>query len=64
VGEPVRPSAQCERRATGRGIRKYEGHLVETGMVHEVLELRGKDLVCWCAPKPCHGVVLLRLANG
>ena len=18
----------------------------------------GKDLVCWCAPKPCHGVVL------
>ena len=27
-------------------------------------ELRGKDLVCWCAPKPCHGDVLLRLANG
>ena len=27
-------------------------------------ELRGKDLVCWCAPKLCHGDVLLRLANG
>jgi hypothetical protein len=26
--------------------------------------LRGKDLVCWCAPKPCHGDMLLRLANG
>jgi hypothetical protein len=26
-------------------------------------ELRGRDLVCWCAPKPCHGDVLLRLAN-
>jgi hypothetical protein len=26
-------------------------------------ELRGKDLVCWCAPERCHGEVLLRLAN-
>ncbi len=26
-------------------------------------ELRGKDLVCWCAPKPCHADVLLRIAN-
>lgn len=26
-------------------------------------ELRGKDLVCWCAPKPCHADVLLEVAN-
>ena len=26
-------------------------------------ELKGKDLVCWCAPKPCHADVLLELAN-
>ena len=26
-------------------------------------ELRGKDLVCWCAPEKCHGDVLLELAN-
>jgi hypothetical protein len=26
-------------------------------------ELRGKHLVCWCAPKPCHADVLLELAN-
>lgn len=26
-------------------------------------ELRGKDLLCWCAPLPCHGDVLLRIAN-
>lgn len=25
--------------------------------------LRGKDLLCWCAPKRCHGEVLLRIAN-
>jgi len=27
-------------------------------------ELRGKDLVCWCAPLPCHADVLLEIANG
>ena len=26
-------------------------------------ELRGRDLVCFCAPCPCHGDLLLRLAN-
>jgi len=26
-------------------------------------ELKGKDLVCWCAPKPCHADVLLVIAN-
>lgn len=26
-------------------------------------ELRGKDLVCWCAPKACHADVLLDIAN-
>lgn len=27
-------------------------------------ELKGKDLVCWCSPLPCHGDVLLKIANG
>lgn len=27
-------------------------------------ELRGKTLGCWCSPKPCHGDVLLEIANG
>jgi hypothetical protein len=26
-------------------------------------ELRGKSLVCCCKPLPCHGDVLLRIAN-
>lgn len=26
-------------------------------------DLKGKDLVCWCAPKPCHADILLKLAN-
>lgn len=26
-------------------------------------ELRGRDLVCFCAPEPCHGDVLKVMAN-
>lgn len=26
-------------------------------------ELAGKDLVCWCSPKPCHADILLKLSN-
>lgn len=26
-------------------------------------ELRGKDLVCFCSPKACHGDILLEIAN-
>lgn len=33
-------------------------------LMEQIEELRGKDLVCWCAPLPCHADVLLELANG
>ncbi|MEM2159611.1 MAG: DUF4326 domain-containing protein [Candidatus Nitrosotenuis sp.] len=26
-------------------------------------ELRGRDLVCYCAPLECHGDILLAIAN-
>ncbi len=29
-----------------------------------IKELKGKDLICWCAPLACHGDVLLRIING
>jgi Domain of unknown function (DUF4326) len=35
----------------------------QPALMTTVPELRGKDLVCWCAPEKCHGDVLLELAN-
>ena len=32
-------------------------------LILDLEELRGKDLVCWCKPLPCHGDVLLEMAN-
>jgi hypothetical protein len=29
-----------------------------------LVPLSGKDLVCYCAPKPCHGDVIIELING
>jgi hypothetical protein len=43
---------------------KYERWLHTSGLINDIHELRGRDLACWCAPFPCHGDVLLRLANG
>jgi hypothetical protein len=44
-------------------IARYERHLHDSGLIDAVRELRGRDLVCWCALEPCHGDLLLRLAN-
>ena len=44
---------------------KYEEMLMgNASLVAKVKsELRGKNLVCFCAPKRCHGDLLLELAN-
>lgn len=47
-------------------LAKYEEWLRDTVEGQAVLtvarkELPGKVLGCWCAPKPCHGDVLVRL---
>lgn len=44
-------------------IEKYVDYLLRTGLFNDIKELEGKDLVCWCAPLPCHADVLLKLAN-
>ena len=60
---PFRLRNDASREDREEVIRQYERHLVDSGLINDVHELRGKDLVCWCAPLPCHGDVLLRLAN-
>ena len=45
-------------------IAAYERWLRSQAQLMAALyELHDRDLVCWCAPYPCHGDVLLRLAN-
>ena len=46
-------------------IKRYEQWLRSQPalMAAAKRELRGKSLVCWCAPLACHGDVLMRIAN-
>lgn len=47
-------------------IEKYKAWLLNQPelLASIPLELKGKDLVCYCAPKDCHGDVILAIAAG
>jgi hypothetical protein len=45
-------------------IEQFSRYLLNRPLLIASLgELRGKDLICWCAPAPCHADLLLELAN-
>lgn len=45
-------------------VDKYYDYLMNSPHLLESLhELVDMDLICWCAPLPCHGDVLLLLMN-
>lgn len=46
-------------------IEKYRQYLESRPDLQEAakLELKGRDLICWCAPLACHGDLLLEVAN-
>lgn len=65
-----RPSKWGNRFRIGRDgtrdevIAKYEEWFrSQTVLIESLKELRGKDLVCFCAPQRCHAEVLLKFAN-
>lgn len=61
-GNPFRIGPDGDRAAV---IAKHERWLRgQHHLLRALDELRGKDLVCFCAPEACHGDLLLRLANG
>ena len=46
-------------------VERFEQYLLSHPELLEAAkkELRGKDVVCWCAPKSCHGHILVKYAN-
>lgn len=60
-GNPFHVNLDGDR---GEVIAKYEAWLRQQPELMAALpEIRGLVLGCWCAPLPCHGDVLVRLAN-
>lgn len=46
-------------------ITKFRKHFYSSGTLMDAARryLKGKDLVCWCAPQACHADILLEYAN-
>ncbi len=42
-------------------IRKYREYIMQSDLLNDLEELRGKVLGCFCKPKACHGDVLVEL---
>ena len=61
-GNPFRIGPDGDRSAV---IAKYERWLADQHQLLRALdELRGRDLVCWCAPRACHGDIIRHIADG
>ncbi len=61
-GNPYNIGTDGDREEVIRRYRAYiEGNPKLLGECRQ--ELKGKTLGCWCAPKPCHGDILMELAN-
>jgi hypothetical protein len=59
-GNPYKMRSERERMDV---IKKYTYYLLDSELVNELYEIKGKWLACWCYPKPCHGNVLKYLAE-
>lgn len=45
-------------------IEAYRRYILRNPkLLSQLSELKGKSLVCWCAPLPCHADILIVLAN-
>lgn len=60
-GNPYVVTKSFPREVAISEYRKYL--LSEPTLINALPELKGKDLVCWCAPLPCHADVLLEMAS-
>jgi hypothetical protein len=67
VGRPSKwgnPFVIGRTERAARVIAKYRAWIVrQPALMAALHELRGKHLVCWCAPERCHAEVLIKLPN-
>lgn len=61
-GNPFPISETCTREES---IAKFREYLDSNEQLKVLIrrELRGKDLVCFCKPKACHGDYIFEIAN-
>jgi len=67
IGRPSKWGNPFATAVTGSRTVSIERHRhwleYNAELLEQLPELRGKNLVCFCAPKSCHGDILLAMAN-
>lgn len=58
---PFRVHGPLSRHDVIEAFREYL--MLEPELLADLHELQGKILVCWCAPLPCHGDILIDLVK-
>jgi hypothetical protein len=60
-GNPFEIGRDGDRREVIDKYRVYFHDRIKSNkrFKNDVLQLLGKDLVCWCAPLPCHAQVII-----
>ena len=62
IGRPSRwgNPYKLSRHTRQEAIALYETHLLDSGLIHHLYELKFKQLACFCFPEACHGEILLK----
>ncbi len=64
MNDPLLPAGLSKEGKRNAVVREYRRWIeTQPELMASLPELHGHDLVCWCAPLPCHADVLLELAN-
>jgi acyl-coenzyme A synthetase/AMP-(fatty) acid ligase len=45
-------------------LMKYMDYIVESGLIYDIKELKGKTIGCWCETSNCHANILREIADG
>ncbi len=64
INDPLMPPHLTREEKQKAVVDEYRRYiLANPELMSQLAELKGKDLVCWCSPLPCHADVLLSLSN-
>lgn len=66
-GNPFAVGKESEgKMPRGQAVLAFARHLAENPdlVARARAELAGRDLICWCAPQPCHAEILRHVAAG
>ena len=64
IGRPSKWGNPFTSGTRSEVIARYKEWIITQPQFADLESLRGKILGCWCAPKACHGDVLIELLNG